>query len=1552
MKKAFKWIGIVLLSPILLFIILTVLLYVPPIQNWVAQKVASYASEQTGMQITVGHVDLDFPLDLGIDNVRIIKDTDTIADIERAVVDVELWPLLSSKVVLKQLELSQAKLNTINFIDDIRFKGTLGRLAFSAPEIDLKCETMQLRDLLLSESDLTVYMSDTAAVDTSTQGWHIMFNEVKLQRSHLNIVIDSTALFQEPQTHIGTYMEHATISDGDVDLGLAKFRFGAIDWQDGQLSYNDAFALTSLNLGLDSLYSYGDDLRLAISHGSTKETSTGMELTQLQGLVAMDGEGIHISGLQAHTPHSAVAVSADMDYTALDAQSTGRMMVDINASVGRQDLMLLDTGLPIAHWPEEPLTINGKIDGNMTTANIERLTVTLPTVLHAEASGQLHNLMDTDRLLAQLNIKAETYNTALLTHVIDLPPTVSIPSGVSISATVDADGPHYAANLTARHNGGTATVKGSFNQQAMSYDAIVSVNNMNMRHFMPQDSIGIVTADIALSGQGTDIFSPDSHVEADAHISRLQYGSWALDSIQAKASLNDGHALVSVTGYNKLMDGNIDIDAILGRQTITAGINADMRRLDLHALNISDDPLVTGLCGHFDVTSDMDMTHTVSGLISDIYLRDSIATHHPEEVGILLKTSPDTTCVRLQSGNLIVKLDAQGNYEQLFSRLEAVGDSIATQLNNRVIDQAAIRQTLPTMRLYMSSGRNNPLADILKTSANISYKDMLADITTSPTDGINGHAFIHALNIDSTRIDTIALRLVHKDKGLTFNGQVTNNRRNPGMVFNAVFDGLLQEHGASIGARLFDSQGQMGLRLGAKAEMEADGIRFHLMPQRPTLGYKEFTLNDDNFLLLGNDLKLQAKVDLIADDGTGIKVYSEDQNSTLLQDLTVSVHKLNLQQLTAAMPFLPRISGMLNGDYHLTMNHQHQISIASDMQITAMTYEDNPMGNISTEFVYLQRENDTHAVEAILMRDNKEIGNFRGSYQDYGSGRLDATLTLTHMPLDIINGFIPDKLFGFEGYTEGEISIKGSLSRPQANGEIYLDSAFLVSRPYGVRLRFDNDPVRIIDSKLLLENFTMYAHNDNPLNIMGNIDFHDTDNMTINMRMRAQNFQLINSKQRRESIAYGKMFVNFYAIMSGSFSRLKMQGRLDILGTTDLNYILLDSPLSTDNQMEELVKFTDFTDSTQTVVERPTPDGLDVNMSITIDQGAHVKCDLNAEQTNYVDLYGGGDLNMRYNADGINLTGRYTLTNGTMKYSLPVIPLKTFTIKEGSYVEFTGDPANPRLNLSATERKKATVGTEDGQSRSVTFDCGVVITKTLADMGVEFIIDAPEDITVSSELNAMGTEQRAKLAVTMLTTGMYLADGNTNSFSMNSALSSFLQSEINNITGNALKTLDLSIGLDNATDATGQMHTDYSFRFAKRFWNNRLKVQIGGKLSTGAEMQGQNQSFFDNVTMEYRLSPTSNQYVKLFYNQNVYDWLEGYTGEYGGGYVWRRKLNSLIDLFKTDSETNTLQRARIARPTIRTAGTDSIPAPANNTGIVRPQAATEPTDSTKQTVNE
>lgn len=279
---------------------------------------------------------------------------------------------------------------------------------------------------------------------------------------------------------------------------------------------------------------------------------------------------------------------------------------------------------------------------------------------------------------------------------------------------------------------------------------------------------------------------------------------------------------------------------------------------------------------------------------------------------------------------------------------------------------------------------------------------------------------------------------------------------------------------------------------------------------------------------------------------------------------------------------------------------------------------------------------------------------------------------------------------------------------------------------------------------------------------------------------------------------------------------------------------------------------------------------------------------------------------MNYNpVDNFQLTGRYTLNTGEMKYSLPVIPLKTFDIQNGSYIEFSGDPMNPKLHITATEDIKATVNEGTGAGRVVDFDCGVKLSQNLDNPGIEFIINAPNDVTIQDELNTMTVEGRGKVAITMLVSGMYLTDGNMASFSMNNALSSYLESQINDIAGSAMRSmgLDLGMSIDNSTTATGGIHTDYNFRFSKRLWNNRLRVIVGGKVSSGEEiMADRDEYFFDNVELEYRLNQNASQYLRLFYNNNTYDWLEGLIGEYGVGFTWRRKLAHFKDIFRFKSD--------------------------------------------------
>ena len=294
----------------------------------------------------------------------------------------------------------------------------------------------------------------------------------------------------------------------------------------------------------------------------------------------------------------------------------------------------------------------------------------------------------------------------------------------------------------------------------------------------------------------------------------------------------------------------------------------------------------------------------------------------------------------------------------------------------------------------------------------------------------------------------------------------------------------------------------------------------------------------------------------------------------------------------------------------------------------------------------------------------------------------------------------------------------------------------------------------------MFDKFAIYTTSKNPFSIDGYVDFRDMSRPMANLKLFAENYTLLNAKRTKESMVYGKVFVDLDATVRGPLEALMMRGNVNLLGNTDVTYVLTDSPLTVQDRLSDLVTFTSFADTTSLNKEEvPTLSlgGLDMIMTVHIDPAVRLKADLSADRSSRVELEGGGDLSLQYTPQGdLTLTGRYTLTGGMMKYALPVIPLKEFQIQNGSYVDWTGNPMDPLLNFRATERMRASVSQEDGTSRMVNFDISIVVKNRLDNLSLAFEIDAPDDASVQNQLAGMGPDERSKQAVAMLATGISL----------------------------------------------------------------------------------------------------------------------------------------------------------------------------------------------------
>ena len=54
--------------------------------------------------------------------------------------------------------------------------------------------------------------------------------------------------------------------------------------------------------------------------------------------------------------------------------------------------------------------------------------------------------------------------------------------------------------------------------------------------------------------------------------------------------------------------------------------------------------------------------------------------------------------------------------------------------------------------------------------------------------------------------------------------------------------------------------------------------------------------------------------------------------------------------------------------------------------------------------------------------------------------------------------------------------------------------------------------------------------------------------------------------------------------------------------------------------------------------------------------------------------------------------------------------------------------------------------------------------------------------------------------------------------------------------------------------------------------------------------------------------------MKLYYENNVYDWLDGFTEEYGVGFIWRRSLQHFKDIFNLKAEKSYTMPPRTLAP--------------------------------------
>ena len=1477
-KKWIKRILLLLLIPVLLFSTLIVCLYIPSVQNFIQRKATAYVSEATGMSISIRRVDLRFPLNLLLRDVAVTEVNDTVLAFDRLSLRIQALPLLKKKVMLDELTLQKAKLNTLTLIEGLHIQGTINDIQVGTREIDLDNSLANFNDLLLNQANINIVIADTVTTSSDSTStdiyWKINLDNISLSKSTINLSmpLDSLSLVSNipslkiKNTSINLQEQDYAVSHIELSEGLLSYQQGSILKEKG-LDINNLL-LNDILINADSIRYNGSLLQANIADFSFSERS-GLVLNSLSGNILMDANVISCKDIFLQTPYS--HLNLDVLYPLDWCKESSHSSVDAQLFLSLQEmgdiLGIESEDIDYSKWG--PIICRISASGNAEQLRLNEVYAELSDSFIINVEGGLENVCDANKRIGQVDILGDLYDLSRFNKWLSEDGTIQIPKHMTLQGLASVKGDKYMADLILQEFGGLMEIKGKYNSTTEEYEVKSNIDSLYISHFLPQQPLYNLSLNLNAKGQGIDFLSDKSYADLTASLNRLNYGALLLEKIGVEAKLKKGKLATLITSDNDVLKGGIDGYYVVNNPALNLNYKLDIENIDLYKLGLLKRPFKENI-----------------------------------KIKAEVETDKDSIRLALVSGDLNFDFGAQRSVYELMDQSSLLLNKFLEQLEARQIDYKDLQTHLPNAKMTWKSGNKNLVSTLLKEN-NISYVSTAADFRMNPLNGMQGWAGVQGFKLDSLSLDSLAFELQQDTTGIRVSSGIINGKKGEETAFRTFLKGVLGQTNAQLDVDFESGKGSKGMLFGVEINPHPAGTILTLTPSEPIIAFKKFKFRDKkNWLFLRDDLRVFSDLDMQEEKKVGFKMYSNLEDTLSLQNMNIDIRRIELNDITRLFPFFPQLDGLFSAEAHYVQTDS-TLQVSTELFLDSLHYEKKLVGNLGLGVTWLPDGKNTDLLNMYLTHNRTEV-LFADGLINRVSGRdmLDIEANFEHFPLDIANVLFPNEEVSLGGDIDGHLLITGPADSPQINGELILDSVSIFSKQAGAKFLLDSRPVQVKDSKIIFKDFSIYTTSKNPFKINGTIDITSLSSPIIDLKLNADDYTLIQAKRSEESILYGKLLVDVNATLNGSIDALKMRGNMSILDNTDITYVLTESPLTVQDRLGDLVTFTSFRDTTQVAQDTITHalGGMDMVMSVHIDPSVQFKVDLSADRSSRIALQGGGDLSLQYTPQGeFFLIGRYALSDGILKYSLPVIPSKEFKITNDSYIEWTGKVDNPKLNLIAKDRVRASVSEVDGSSHMVNFDVIVGAKNRLDNLELIFDLNAPENASVQNQLATMGKEERSKQAIAMLATGVYLAgggDGKGRNIDMGVALNSVLQSQINAIAGSSLKNASLSVGVEEYDMAdTGGKRTDYSFRYSQRFLNNRFQLVLGGRIKTGVEANNDIDSFIDNVSLEYRLDSSGTRFVRLFHNKNYESVLEGEITETGVGIILRKKLNRLSELF-------------------------------------------------------
>ncbi len=1270
----------------------------------------------------------------------------------------------------------------------------------------------------------------------------------------------------------------------------------------------DYLQATGITIAVDSFYNRGTAVTVPVADLQGTERC-GLTVTG-RGLFKMADERLNLTDFLITAGASQLNVTSAMLEVPEDVEGIGDFALRADARVYVSDVLKAYpdfAGLLKPMASAAPLTASADLAGSMARVDVRKFALSAFNSMTLNASGTVSTLDDPERLAGKITLDGRVTDGSLLTRF--LPEGLRVPT-MTLAGNVDYAPGAITGDLKGTANNGSLALDARWVARAESYDVDADLDAFPVDAFMPSLGVGPVTATVHAHGHGYNPMKATTQMDIDLDVRELTYKGREMSPLTLTATVADARATGSIDSYAPLADLTMDFDATLG-DAYTWSLTGDIRQLDLTELHLMADTCsgstsinTTGTYNPH--TGDLDATLE----LSDLMWQYQSYTFAAAEASARVTTTAQSVEAHIVNTDFNLNLATRCGLDSLLAYADALPATLDSIMTRHRVDVESLQRSVPPMEVVLTMGQHNMAYRLIEDSG-ITFEHLQLSLRNDSLLSLDTR--IADLTAGGTNLDSISISASQRGNTLIYNVDVNNA---PGTLDNFAhvrLNGFVSDNRLSGYVDQHNLQGQQGFSFGILASMDSSVITARMVPTTPTIAYRKWTLNEDNYVSYDlADNRLHGDIHL-TDGNSSLRLFTSGTGAEGdPEDLVANIQNLQISDYLALSPFAPPMSGLLSADIHF----QYADEILTGKGYASLnnfTYDRRRVGDIGVG-LDLATDPSTGFIKADagVWIDSVKTMTFSGVVNDStGTTPLDLDFEIIHLPLTVVNPFLPADVVKLGGTLDGQMCVTGTPVQPRFNGYVAFNKATATAVMARQEFTFDNAHIPVEDNVVRLDSFAIRGANENPLLINGLVDLGSLTDMSLDLTLEARNMQVINSTRGRGADVYGKGWINLDGRVHGNMRMMFVQADLTLLAGSNVTYVMATdaSTALTNTSDADMVHFVQFADtaavSAADVIETDEM-ALILSATVNVQNNTVINVDLSADGNNKVQLDGNGQLT--YTMSPVNdgrLTGRYTISSGFVRYTPPLMSEKLFNFTEGSYVLFNGDMMNPTLSLSAVDEVKANVTRSGENSRLVNFDVSVSVTGTLENMNVEFDLSTRDDITVSNELASMSADQRASQAMNMLLYGVYQGNNGTsaNSNIGGNMLYSFVESTLNNWMANNIKGVDISFGIDQydkTYDGSTSTATNYSYHVSKTLFNDRFKIVVGGTYSTDNEGSDESvaETLFNDISAEYMLNKSGSMYVRIFRKTGYESILEGEVTQTGVGFVYRKRLNRLGDMFK------------------------------------------------------